>query len=94
MRITGKQLRQIIREEVTRSLLNEANAVAVQKVKDYRRDIDQGRVTDIDAHTRKLADALEALGVVGFDAIIDVLGAVPEIIEGESLALELAEKQK
>ena len=94
MRITGRQLRQIIKEEVSRSLLSEANAAAVQKVRAYRAAIDQGKVKDIDAHTRKLAMDLKGLGVVGFDAIIEVLGAVPEIIEGETLAAELASMQK
>lgn len=76
MRITGRQLRQIIKEEVTR-MLNEAPAAAIAAVKAYKAKADKGFKTESEMQSAKraLATALKGVGVTTESGILDALQA-------------------
>lgn len=71
MRITGRQLRQIIKEEVSR-MMNEADrAAAKAAVSAYRQNAPKG----VEAAERALALALDAAGFNDVEEIEEVLSA-------------------
>ena len=93
MRITGRQLRQIIKEEVTRMLAEGTDPKGVKMVKEYRAKTFK-TTAEMQTAKRALALGLKGLGALGTDAIVPYLEEGGYIDTPASLAAELASMQK
>ena len=97
MRITGRQLRQIIKEEVTRMLAEGTDPKGVKMVQDFRGKQNKGFKSAVEMQDakRELALGLKGLAAVGADAIAPYLEAGGVGGDGAtSFASELASMQK
>lgn len=94
MRITGRQLRQIIKEEVARMLAEGTDPKGVKMVQDFRGKTFKS-TAEMQAGKRELALGLKGLAAVGADAIAPYLEAGGYGGDGAtSFASELASMQK